>query len=197
MDSGLLSGHWSLWIGSSCIFFYQPARARRGVSNMETMWLCAEFVLLMWWYETNEFQRLYERYKRLPSFLLDKHCLARFGMHASPPYCLTYVNSWNHVPRWTSHLVSSTFFAKKHMFSSHLSHVGFGVAASPWRSIPFRWSSKKHLKVDGSIKELSGFIACCETLERLLAFAVPCLPDDLTGETMTQKPFRFRERGVE
>ena len=89
MDSGLLSGHWSLWIGSSCIFFYQPARARRGVSNMQTMRLCAEFVLLMWWYETIEFQPLYECYKRLPSFLLDKHCLARFGMHGFPPYFLT------------------------------------------------------------------------------------------------------------
>ena len=30
------------------------------------------------------------------------------------------------------------------------------------------FSSEKLLKVDGSIKELSSFIACCETLERFL-----------------------------
>ena len=75
----------------------------------------------------------------------------------------------------------------------------WGLVWQPAHEDPFPLDDlqKKHLKVDGSIKELSGFIACCETLERLLAFAVPCLPDDLTGETMTQKPFRFRERGVE
>lgn len=59
----------------------------------------------------------------------------RFWYACVSTYFLTYVSSWNHVPRWTSHLVSSTFFAKKTCFL--LIYLMWGLVWQPAHEDPF------------------------------------------------------------